>query len=98
MATGDHSASDSDIVYLLSGGVGNTDQTFSLGGVISGIPIPTDTSNNLWSDVTGSEAQSGRTTYRCFYIKNKNTTGDRIENVKVYLSQNTQTPDSEVSI
>jgi hypothetical protein len=98
MATGDHSAGDLDIGYFMSGGTGNTDQTLSLGGPISTQEIITDTPNNIWSDITGPEASSGRTTYRCFYIKNKNKTGDRMENVKVYLSQNTQTPDSTIYI
>ena len=55
------------ITYQLSGGNDNTDPDLSLGGEISTRPIVLEI---LFKDVKPSEAISGKTDYRCFYIKN----------------------------
>ena len=58
-----------EIVFLLSGGSSNSDPRSSIGGGPSTTAIA-DGLNNLYDDVTRSEAQAGIVDYRCFYIKN----------------------------
>lgn len=60
-----------NIELLLSGGSNNADSKRSIGGNISNFPI-TGTANNLFPDLSSSEAVSGKTDYRCFYVKNSN--------------------------
>ncbi len=64
----------SDIKFYLSGGNANTDPDASLGGSISTTEVSYNTLNALFNTVTGSEAESGVTHYRCIYIKNTNGT------------------------
>lgn len=58
-----------DISFVLSGGINNDDPKFSLGGFPSPTPMP-DTLNNLFTDITPTQASAGKTDYRCFYIFN----------------------------
>lgn len=69
----------------------------SLGGAITATEITTDTLNNLWDDVASTESSSGRTEYRCYYVKN--THGSlTYKNVEVYINSNTPSADSSVEI
>jgi hypothetical protein len=57
------------IQFFLSGGSSNSNPNLSLGGEISNTPV-LGTLNNIFSDITTEQASSGRTDYRCVYIKN----------------------------
>jgi hypothetical protein len=59
------------IEFLLSGGTNNSDPGKSLGGPPSGFPV-LGIINNLFSDITTDQAESGKVDYRCFYVKNSN--------------------------
>lgn len=66
------SIGSTNIEFLLSGGTNNSDPKKSTGGGPSSFPI-LGSVNNLFPDVTSSEASSGKVDYRCFYIKNSNS-------------------------
>lgn len=87
----------SDIQFQLSGGASNTDPNASLGGAISSTGITDNTTNNLFASVTATQASSGVTQYRGFYVKNNNGTltwGD----CRVYISQDTTSTSDEIDI
>ena len=63
---------DTDISFVLSGGINNDDPRFSLGGFPSPTQMPR-TINNLFSNITPNEASVGKTDYKCFYIFNDNS-------------------------
>lgn len=88
---------ESDIEYRLSGGSGNDDPNDSLGGAISSTTIEDATNNNLFDDVSGDEADSGDTEYRCFFVKN---THDTItwKNVKLWINSETTSSDDSLNI
>lgn len=60
-----------DIVYVLSGGPNNVDPAASLGGDPSSTPVLTGL-NNLFANVSATEATSGNADYRCVYVFNNN--------------------------
>lgn len=65
--------SSPDLELRLSGGSGNTTPAASLGGVMSaagGGVITSAAANNLFDDVTGTEAGAGDVEYRGVYFKN----------------------------
>jgi len=62
------------IVLELSGGAGNTNPDFSLGGIVSGTAIVDAVDNNLYDDVARKDVLIGKTEFRCFYIKNTSAT------------------------
>ncbi|MHA2043382.1 MAG: hypothetical protein ACW99G_01235 [Candidatus Thorarchaeota archaeon] len=62
-----------EILYVYSGGSGNSDPNESLGGDPSAFEI-TGTLNNLFNNVSNEEATSGNADYRCFYIFNNSLT------------------------
>jgi hypothetical protein len=59
----------SQIIFLLSGGTSNSNPSRSIGGPPSTFLV-LGSLNNLFSDVTSEEATSGKTDFRCFYVKN----------------------------
>jgi hypothetical protein len=61
-----------NIEFLLSGGTNNSDPKKSTGGGPSSFPI-LGSVNNLFPDITSDEASSGKVDYRCFYIKNSDS-------------------------
>lgn len=73
----------SDIGFFLSGGSTNSSPNASLGGSPSGF-ILLGTMNNLFSDITSEEAQSGKTDHRCFYLFN-NSEVDYLYDSEVYI-------------
>jgi hypothetical protein len=79
-----------DMKFKYSGGAANALATACLGGVRSSVDIPAG-SQNLFDDVTPSEATSGDTEYRCFYVYNDNDT-DTINAVKVWMNGDTPAP------
>ena len=60
----------SDLEFYLSGGSSNSNPNAALGGAISSSAITNASDNNLFDDVTGDEADSGDSEYRCSYINN----------------------------
>ena len=52
--------------------------------------------NNLFDDVTGSEASAGDTEYRCFCVKNTNGS-DALDAVKVWISTDTGNGEDDIS-
>jgi hypothetical protein len=75
----------SDIKYLYSGGVSNTNQNLSLGGSPSIYQV---TNNLLFDNVTALQSSAGATDYRCIYITNDNAT-DSLYNATIYISYET---------
>lgn len=81
----------------LSGGTSNTDPDLALGGAISSTEITTDTLDNLFDEVTGTEHSAGDVEYRAIYFKN--TSGsDSAYSTKIWVSQNTPSTEDEVTI
>ena len=73
-----------DIQYRLSGGAGNSNANASLGGAKSSTAAP----SNLFDDVSGAEASSGDTEYRCIYVHNNNGTLS-LQNAVLWIQANT---------
>lgn len=65
-------ASASDLSLVLSGGSGNHNPNNSLGGNPSASPI-SGVLNNLFNDISETQAKTGFTDYRCFYLFNNNS-------------------------
>jgi hypothetical protein len=74
-----------DIVAYYTNGATQATNTLSIGGSISATTIADNTSGNVFDDVTGDEATSGDTEYRCIAIKDTNATYDMI-NAKFYIN------------
>lgn len=86
-----------DIGYFLSGGISNTDINLSLGNAISSASISTGLVNNLFPDVTPTQALSGITRYRCFYVKNLNATM-MLQLPKIWIVTNTLSAFDEIDL
>lgn len=82
-----------DIVYRLSGGAANSDQSASLGGAKSS----SSASASIYDDVSSAEASSGDTEYRCVYIHNNHGTLTYLGS-KVWIQTNTPSADTDVAI
>lgn len=82
--------SSSDLIKYLTGATSNggtqTDPNASLGDYRSSTSITDASDNNLFDDVSGSEAESGDTEYRCLCIKNEHGSLE-LQSAKVYLSE-----------
>lgn len=87
----------SDIGFFLSGGTSNTDINNSLGNAISNSSISSGLQNNLFPDVTPAQALSGITRFRCFYVKNLNSTM-MLQNPKIWIVTNTLSAFDEIDI
>jgi hypothetical protein len=98
MVTSTGQAKDSDIVLRYSGGATNNDPTKALGGPRSNTIVPNDVQNNVWPDVSGPEAGSGRTQYRCLYVYNNNQSSGLMTNVILFLAQDSQSQDDNLWI
>ncbi len=84
------------IQYRLTGGATNTVANNSLGGVSSSTQVSTTTQNNLFDNVSETEAASGDVEYRAVDIFNS---GDAsATSVSVYISQDTPNANTEVDI
>lgn len=76
---------------------GNTDPNLCLGGTISATQITDNVDNNLFDDVTGTEASAGDTEYRGRYFKNNHATLELIT-ARVFIATQTTSADDAVSI
>lgn len=72
-----------DILFLLSGGLTNTNPNKSLGGDKSTKVIDAEI-DNLFSDVTRLQAARGHTDYRCLYIVNNNP-DEKLKDFSLYV-------------
>ena len=72
-----------DISLNLSGGTSNTNPNLSLGGDPSAYEITTNL-QNLFANVTATDAASGYIDFRCFYVFNNNNT-DTLFDTSVYF-------------
>ena len=89
--------SSSDIQLLMSGGGSNTDPNACLGGAISSTAVTDNTKNNVFDDVSSSEASAGDIEYRGLYWKNNHgslTLGD----ARIYISSATSSANTEIDI
>lgn len=87
----------SQIIFLLSGGTSNSNPSRSIGGPPSAFPV-LGSLNNLFSDVTSDEATSGKTDFRCFYVKN-NSSADSLYDVECFIdSQASRGSTAEVGV
>lgn len=86
-----------DIKQYLSGGVGNTDPNASLGGAISTTEITDNVDNNLFDDVSGSEASTGDTEYRGIYFKNTHATLT-LQATRIWIETQTTSTNDAVAI
>lgn len=86
-----------DIGYFLSGGTSNTDSNLSIGNAISNSSITSGVSNSLLPDVSVSQALSGITLFRCFYIRNINAT-QMLQFPKVWIATNTISAFDEIDL
>lgn len=79
--------------WYLSGGVGNSSAAASLGGVKSTTEVTADA---LFDDVTGDQASSGHTDYRCIYIMNEDA--DTLSTSVLWIQSNTASADTAITI
>lgn len=86
-----------DLEFYLTGGASNSDPDVSLGGAVSSTAITDSTDNNLFDDVSGSEASAGDTEYRCFAVQNDHGS-DTLENSKLWFTSNTTSGDDTLDI
>lgn len=87
-----------DMIMRLSGGASNSDPNAALGGAQSSVPVDFGTPlNNLFDNVTPTEATTGVIDYRCIYLRNTNGT-DIIDDVAVYIHSNTPSSTTKVQI
>lgn len=87
----------SEIVMRLSGGSGNSNPNASLGGAISSTALVDNTLNNLFDNVSGSEAEAGDVEYRCVYIHNNNASLT-MQNSVAWIQTNTPSAGSAIDI
>jgi hypothetical protein len=80
--------------FRLTGGSTNSDPDASLGGAMSSNQLSGTAMNNLFDDVSPSEASAGDTEYRAIDIYNS---GDaEAQSVAAYMSTETSSPDSQL--
>ena len=74
-----------EIKFYLSGGSSNTNPFQSIGGSISNTEIINGLLNNLWSDVSESDASNGVTDHRVIYVKN--VSGAPLTDMRAYFGE-----------
>jgi hypothetical protein len=78
------SISNTDIIFVLSGGPNNANANLSLGGPPSQYPILTTSLNSVFSDISVTDSQFGLIDYRCIYVVNNNAISS-LYNTGIYL-------------
>lgn len=86
-----------ELKWQLTGGAANANPDLSIGGAQSSVEITDASDNNLFDDVSGDEASSGDTEYRCFTLKNTNATIS-LQNSKLWFTANTTSADDTLDI
>ena len=72
----------------------------SLGGAVTS-SVTTEAAGNLWDEVKASELSSsvvGEYEVRCVYIYNNSPNNEKLEDVQVYVAQNTVSPYTDIDI
>lgn len=69
----------------------------SLGGAITANEITSGALHNLFDVVDSTEAASGQTAYRCFYVKN-NHGSLTLQDAKVYFNESTLDGDNSIAM
>lgn len=87
----------SDLKARLSGGAANNVPAASLGGEMSSVDLSATALNNLFDNVSSSEATAGSVDYRCFYVLNDNDT-DTVNVMKIWMSAATPSTFTALSI
>lgn len=85
-----------DIQYRLSGGASNSTGNSSLGGAMSNAAVSAAV-NALFNYVSGDEAASGGTDYRCIYVTNNNASLT-LYGAKVWINSNTPSTSTDAQI
>lgn len=88
---------ESELEFYFTGGASNSDPDASLGGVVSSNTLTDASDNNLFDDVTGDEASSGDTEYRCIALQNDNGS-ITLKNSKLWFTTNTTSGDDTLNI
>lgn len=92
-----------DLLFVLSGGNGNTNPAAALGGVISsatgatGSITKTKTFNSLFDDISGAEAAAGDIEYRCIYVLNHHATLSGTV-MKIWIDTNTTANEIDIGL
>lgn len=82
------------IEFRLTGGSTNTDPNLSLGGAMSSNVVSETAMNNLFDNVTPTEATNGDTEYRAIDLYNS---GDATASaIEMYMSAETSSADSQL--
>jgi len=82
--------------FRLTGGSSNTNPNASLGGVMSSTQVSETAMNNLFDNVSASEASSGDTEYRAIDVYNS---GDETATeVAIYMSTETSSADTQIDL
>lgn len=80
--------------FRLTGGSTNTDPNASLGGAMSANPVSATAMNNLFDNVSPTEANDGDTEYRAIDLYNS---GDAAATaIEMYMSAETTSADSQL--
>lgn len=84
------------LAFQLSGGASNSDPNASLGGTHSSVALSGTAMNNLFDDVSASEASAGDTEYRAIDITN---TGDATAVVtKIFMNPDTSSASTQLDM
>jgi hypothetical protein len=87
----------SEIHYRFSGTTGTGTPNGSLGGAKATNQLTTDTSQNIFDNVTGTESQAGDIEYRCFFVHNANATLTLV-NAQIWFVSNTTSDNDTVDM
>ncbi|MFW6001923.1 MAG: hypothetical protein ACOCQD_01130 [archaeon] len=83
-----------NLEFRLTGGSDNSDPDASLGGAMSSETLEPSGANNLFDNVSPTEAKEGDQEYRAIDIYN---TGDATaESVAIYISEETDSDDTQL--
>jgi hypothetical protein len=89
--------SSANLKWYYSGGTANTDPNASLGGAISTTEVGTSI-HQLFDRVSGTEASTGDTEYRCIYFYNTDTDANGLVDPAVFILSQTSSGDTEIEI
>jgi hypothetical protein len=85
-----------DLRFHLTGGAANADPALSLGGVISSVQLTDATLQNLFANVSPSEALAGSVKYRALSFKN--ASAETAYGAVVHISLETVSADTTIAL
>jgi hypothetical protein len=88
---------NANLKWYYSGGASNSDPALSLGGIISSVEVTTSI-HGLFDRVSGAEASTGDTEYRCIYFKNTDADADGLIDPAIFIQSQTSSIDTAVEI